>query len=329
MNRSYESLSKLLGIICVSILFGAFIFFIKPFFTRKNEVGTIKVGVIQTISHPALDRARDGFTTKLKSLMPEAKFDFVYQNAEGSVPQLYSIAKSLQKKCDLFFAIATPAVQAISSLEKKKPIIFSAVTDAEKAGLIAENICGVCDMIDIEKQTDLLFALAKKLERVGICYNPGEVNSTLMAEEMKKSVEARGKLVNLIGVSQESELLAAFNSSIRKVDALLIPLDNLLVGAMPLVADKARQQHKPLIVSDNPSVERGALACNGVDYYQNGEEAAELAKRILIQGEKAGAIGVTRQKTFSLVINRQTADLLIKADVITISDDLAQQARFV
>ncbi|WP_068470949.1 ABC transporter substrate-binding protein [Candidatus Protochlamydia phocaeensis] len=274
--------------------------------SSQEQSSVLTIGILQTASHPALDQAREGFMQELNAQL-DGKVRFVVQNAEGSIAQARSIAQRFHadSHIDGIFAIATPAAQAAASVERQKPIFFAAVTDPEKAGLKQANHCGTSDMINVPNEIELLIDLVPQAKRVAILFNPSEINSVTVKDKMKDELEKRGMQVILVGVSQESEMAMAATSAMQKSDAILTPIDNTVAMALPTLAKISRAHHRPLIVSDNLLVEKGALAARGVDYFQSGEKAAALAVEVFVKGKKPGDLALAQSSSSLAVINQE------------------------
>lgn len=317
-------LSKSLRI-CLIIILGA-LFFYK--IISKDEKQMLTIGILQTATHPALDQAREGFIEEFSRLAQE-KVRFIIQNAEGSLAQAQSIAEHFHahKEIDAIFAIATPAVQAAARAEKQKPIFIAAVSDSESLGIIfpGSNVCGTSDRIDTEAQADLILKLVPTAQTVAIVYNPGENNSQVMVESMQKSLQKRGLQHIALGVHSESEIVQTIAAASRKGDVILVPADNLLVGAMPLVAREALKRKRPLFASDIPSVSKGALTAQGADYGELGKATASIANRILLEGSSPEAVGVVHPTCSKILINK---DVLEKLQ-IPVSKDLLSSATLI
>lgn len=281
--------------------------------SSSQDESKVKIGIIQTVSHPALDQARDGFMSELTAKLG-TDVSFVIQNAEGSISQARSIAQSFHAdpSIDGIFAIATPAAQAAVGVEKNKPIIFGAVTDPARAGLLKPggNACGTSDRIDVKAEIDLLQTLVPNAKKVAVLFSVGEVNSVILAEEMHQELTGRGFEVVKVGMSQEFEVASAMASACRQADVVLTPTDNLVAVAMPVITKIAREQKKPLIVSDNLLVVQGALASRGIEYSQSGKEAGRIAFRILVEGEKPENVALASPKVGRIVVNRKVLDEL-------------------
>jgi putative ABC transport system substrate-binding protein len=312
------------AIVCLVAALGVFLYKKS---SSENEAGKITIGIIQTASHPALDQVREGFVTELKRLSNNA-IDFVIQNGEGSLSQTQSIAANFHahKKVQAIFAIATPAVQAITRVEKEKPIFIAAVSDPESLGLSQNrNVCGTTDRIDTEAQSSFIKKLIPHACKATILYNPGESNSVAMVEKMRASLEKQGIDSTLLGIHLESEIAMAVNAASRKGDFILIPADNLLVGAMPLVAKQALKNKCPLIASDIPSVAKGALAAKGADYMELGKQTALLAYKVLMEEESPESIGINDPLNTKTVVNQK----IVEALHIIVSKQLAEKCQLV
>ena len=109
----------------------------------SGETGeTVKIGVIQQAEHPALDSAYEGFLDALKEAGYEdgVNMELDYNNAQGDTSNCETIAtKLVNDQSDLILAIATPAAQAVAGKTTEIPILATAVTDFEVAGLVDSN----------------------------------------------------------------------------------------------------------------------------------------------------------------------------------------------
>jgi putative tryptophan/tyrosine transport system substrate-binding protein len=286
---------------------------------NKKSSGVCKIAILQTASHPALDAARDGFIATLKADWADAVECTIY-NAQGSIVNAHVIAERLHAddSVDAIYAIATPALQAIASVEKTKPIFIAAVTNPYELGVVTEttNIYGTTDMVDISGTINAMNCLRPSIKTVALLYNPSELNSVtqvnLLAQELIKNSIATIR----VGVTTEMEIPHAIATVVSKVDALLTPTDNLIACAMPLVSHIARVAKKPLIACHNQAVEQGALMARGVDYYKSGQETGEIALAVLRDGKNPCNIPIIPSSSDTIVINKDVVDEL----AITMTD---------
>jgi putative ABC transport system substrate-binding protein len=297
----------------------------KKFATpAKNYEFTI--GILQTASHPALDAARDGFTSTLTSLLAD-RITFIEQNAQGSIDTMHAIAQRMHSKLGItaFYAIATPALQAIASVENQRPVIFAAVTNPKALNIASHNVTGVTDMINVQKQIALITQLTPQARTIALLYNSSELNSIEMVQLIEKEL-MRNKLTILkIGVQSEADMQAATESACRNADALLAPTDNSVASAIDSIAATALKYKKPLYVSDNLLVARGALAACGVDYQACGVQAAHMLYGVMIEGKKPFDMPMEQTSSDTMYINKKTLDSL----GLTISESLENQIKLV
>lgn len=294
---------------------------------KKTRSGIFTIGIVQTASHPALDASRDGFIEELKNKMGN-NVEFIIQNAQGSIAQAHAIAQQFHanKQINAFFAIATPASQAMSTVEKERPIFIAAVTDPHALGIIhpTTNVCGVKDMINVKAEIEMLIQLIPHAKTVGLIYTSGETNSITLTKQMRSELEAQGLKPVEFAISNESDIQAVVELASRKTDVILAPTDNTIASAITLIANTALNNKKPLIVSDNMLVKFGALAARGVDYKASGKKAAHIAYELLINNKKPHELPIEQAQSEQIFINENTLKTLeltvpetLKKDIIT------------
>ena len=167
---------RLLGILVVFVAVIAF-FIVKQ--KKTNNKDQLVIGLLKTASFPQLDSAQDGFIDEINKDYGD-KVRVIKQDAQANLTQAQAIASSFaaDNSINAFYAIATPAVQALKATVKDRPIIFSAVTDPVALGLREKNtnITGSSDMADIEKQISIVHQLMPKLSKIAKLYSSGEPN---------------------------------------------------------------------------------------------------------------------------------------------------------
>lgn len=323
-------MKKLSYLLCILLLFALTACGNKE---EKTDTGTVKteegktyrVGISQIVSHPALDQAREGFKDAFKEAGINVEFD--EQNAQGDVPIANTIAnKFVTDKLDLIFSIATPTTQAAVNATSVIPVVFTAVTDPEAAGLIKENVTGTSDRVDnVGEQLDILKELNPDAKAIGILYNSSEQNSLTQVELIKKEAAAKGIRVEEQSVTTISELTQALDNLLSKVDALYIPTDNLVVANMPVVVERANSAKKIVIATDEGSVANGALYTKGIDFYELGKEAGRQAIQILKDGKKPSEIKIATLKPTNLVFNKKS----LEAIGLVLPEKLKNEVKFV
>ncbi len=276
------------------------------------QAKTYTIGITQIVEHPALDNAVNGFMQALADAGLDVRYD--RQNAQGDMSTAMMIAqKFANSRVDMVLAVATPTAQAAANVIKDIPILITAVTDPESAGLVKSNslsgtnVCGTSDMNPVDRQLALFKQLGRPISRVGVLYNAGETNSVVQVELAKQEARKLGLTLVEAAVSNSSEVYQAALSLVGRVDGIYVPTDNTVVSAFESVAKVAADYDLPLITGEDNSVERGGLATVGIDYYRLGYQTGEIAIRVLKGEVKPAELPIEYQRDVRLVVNLKAA----------------------
>jgi len=287
----------------------------------KDDVEVLKIGILQYAQHPALDQANEGFVQALadQGFVNGENIKIDFQNAQGNQATTETIAdKLVNDGNDLIYAIATPAAQAVAQKTQDIPVVVSAVTNPENAGLVDSNeapggnITGVSDLTPVAEQIALLQELLPDAKRVAIMYTNAEDNSRFQAELAKTAIEAAGLEWIEATVSDISQIQQVTESLVGKVDVIYIPTDNLMAEGIATITMVATDKGIPCIVGEPSMVAGGGLATDGIDYYNVGYLAGLQAAKIL-RGEATPAtmpIEYLGNEDREIVINKEVADEL-------------------
>ena len=290
----------------------------------KAEGKTYKVGIVQIVSHKALNKAKEGFEDAFKEAGLKAEFD--EQDAQGEVTTANTIAnKFVSDKVDLIFAIATPTAQAASNATSDIPILFSAVTDPNAAGLVKPNITGTSDKVNIEQQIALLREISKDSKKIGFLYNSSEENSVVQLKELKEIAGKYGFEVVDQGISSANELPQALDKMLTQADVIYLPTDNLISSSSALIAEKANTAKKITFGAESGMLENGIFITKGIDYYELGKEAGKLAVQILKDGKKPSELPYKTSETVEIAVNKATLEKL----GIKLPDEIMSKAKII
>lgn len=278
---------------------------------------TYKVGVIQLTEHAALDASNKGFIAALDDSGISYTVDS--QNAQNDQSACQTIAtKLVSDGNDLILAIATPAAQAVAGATTEIPVIGTAITDFAEAGLVdsneapGTNVTGTSDLTPVTEQIELMKKLLPEAKTVGILYCSAEVNSKIQADMAAQACEANGLSSEVFTVSSSNEIQTVVESMVGKVDVIYAPTDNVIAAGMTTVSMVATDNNLPIICGEAGMVEAGGLATYGIDYYQLGYMAGEMAVSIL-KGETTPAetpIGYLDAAKCELTVNEEAAAAL-------------------
>ncbi|XKI11881.1 ABC transporter substrate-binding protein [Sporosarcina sp. ANT_H38] len=282
--------------------------------TEPNEETTkYKIGVTQIVEHPSLNAAFDGFKKAIEDAGLEVEYDV--QNAQNDNSANTTIANNLVSTgVDLIFANSTPSAQAAASVTQEIPIIFTSVTDAVSAELVAThenpggNVTGTIDNHPDAIPSTMKF-LKEELgaKNVGMVFNSGEQNSRSQVDAVKELLKGMDMNVVEASVATSADVKQAAESLIGKVDAFYIITDNTVVSALESVVSVANDNKIPMMVAEFDSVKRGGLAAYGFEYYDIGYEAGQMAVKVLKGESQPATLPVQIPQNLKLIMNEDAA----------------------
>ncbi|WP_397473165.1 ABC transporter substrate-binding protein [Pusillimonas sp.] len=298
--------------------------------TAMGNAGAQSVAVTSIVEHPALDAIKDG----VKDALADAGYtdkkglEWQFQTAQGNTAIAAQIArKFVGDKPDVIVAIATPSAQAVVAATKTIPVVYAAVTDPIAAQLVTSfdasgtNVTGVSDKLELERQIQVIKQILPDARKVGMVYNPGEANSVSVVEELRTLLPTMGMSLVEASAPRTVDVGAAARSLVGKVDVIYTSTDNNVVSAYESLAKVGNDARIPLIASDTASVERGAVAALGLDYYEMGRQAGRIVVRIL-KGEDPGDIPSETSDKLALHLNALAA----RKQGVTLSAELRESA---
>lgn len=130
----------------------------------QNTLGTdFKIGVSQTLRHPALDAATEGFVAAVKSGLGEENVQFDIQVAAETSNIPTQVANFVSQNVDLILGNATPSLQAACNATQTIPVLGTSVTDYGSAlgianfnGVSGSNFSGTSDLVSPADQADMV-----------------------------------------------------------------------------------------------------------------------------------------------------------------------------
>ena len=309
-NRSY---GLVIGILLVLVL-GLTL----PLLSACGEKMEYNIGLTQFATHPAADAGRLGFIAALADAgyVEGKNVAYDYQNPEGDATMEQTIAqKFVSEKVDLIFSFGTRiSQQCVHAAEGTDiPVLFCAVTDPVAAQLVSdwshpgENVSGTSDMIEMDSTVDLILDIVGNITKLGTIYNASEVNSVVLNDQLKEVCTPQGITVVERTVSTSADVHTAAQSLVGQVDAIWVGTDNTVVSGLEALIKVCEDNKIPFFPSDDPSIEKGGIACLGFDYYDVGYQTGEMAVKIL-KGTPATEIPVELGKIFSYTVNTKAAE---------------------
>lgn len=301
----------------LTVVFGAGFFFACSKHPKNENIQTI--AVTQIIEHKALDEEYKGLIQGLADAgyVDGSNIKIAFENAQGNIATATQIATKFQSmKPSVVVAISTPSAQAVVGALKntQTPVVFSAVTDPIDAKLVSglgqgrsETVTGISDAISASSQLTLIKKLIPHIKKLGVIYNPGEQNSVRSIAALKK--EAAKEKIEIVEstASKTSDVVAAAQSLVGKVEAVYVPNDNTAVSAIHSVVQVGEKNKLPVFAGDAGSFEDGVVAVAAYDRFILGKKVAEYVIKIL-KGAYPGNLSVATDHPIKLRINLKAAE---------------------
>jgi putative ABC transport system substrate-binding protein len=282
----------------MTVLFfcSVFVFFLF-YFKNKNSV-RYKIALLQTASHPALNTIAEVLISDLKKKYKN-DIAIVAKNGEGSLANIDTIANQLMydDSYQLYVGIGSPAVQSLARLEKERPIVFGAVTDASILGIDRQkNVCGFLDQIDYDSVITSLLSLFSD-KTIGVLYGVGDLSSEYTIRQLEHT-----KLnIKRFGCIGESELIANIQAACQSSDIIFLPTDNMIASAIKIVIDMTKKYNKSIFMTDTLLFELGGSYAQGIDYKEQGKEMVRAIESLLEQKNNVSELGIKSSQSSNLL----------------------------
>lgn len=284
---------------------------------EKNK----EIAIISIVEIEPIKQLRDGFKKTINSsdFYKSNIIEYTEYNAQGEDALINQIVDQIiTKKPDLVYVLGTPISQAIQKRDKDIVIVQGAVTDPIEAGLADSweksnrNFTGNSDLPPIDIQFKVIQTLIPTIKKLGIAYNPGEINSVAIIKRIKSYIKTENIQIELIErpISNTSEIASVTESFIGNVDALYIPPDNTIHAGIKVVGKIASENNIPLFATTSETIEFGALSALSLDFNKLGEEAGFIALKILTGEQDAKDIPIQFSREPQILINKLIAEHL-------------------
>ncbi len=292
------------------------------------------LAITQFVEHVAADAVREGLIEELahQGYKKGENLTITFENAQGNTATATQIARKFSGlKPNVVVAITTSSAQAMVKVigKDRLPIVFSAVTDPVAAGLVPslkdhkDKVTGVTDAPPIQEQFGFIKTLLPSAKNIGVLYNPGDNGSVASLKIIREQAKIQGFTLVESTPIKSSDIQGAVLQLVGKVDAIYVPLDNMIVSTMKAVSSLALKNNLPLFSADSGSVESGALACLGYSYLQTGHKTGEMVAEIL-EGKDPADIPIASPGTTDIFINRHALETL----KITLPETIRTQAHY-
>ncbi len=322
----------------ISLLVATLLFGSLPLWAAQPEK-VLRIGFIGNSSIPLVATIQSGFEAAMAGAGFKEGVNVFYdrQNPEGDPAKTQAIARKFADgKLDLIHSFGTPATLAVMKDAPNIPLVFSAVGDPVKVGVVPESssvgkvtgtrVTGVSDLWPVRLQMETYAKVYPKAKKWGTIYNPAEANSPYNITALRESARKLGLELVEVSVANRHEIRPAAASLVGKVQAVYIPSGGTVVTEIATVAEIFAKNNIAFFSGTTSSLSQGALAAYGIDYFMVGYAAGKKASLVL-KGIDPGSIPWDRGGNFGLIVNQKAAKhlgIVIPAEMLRIADKVIE-----
>jgi putative ABC transport system substrate-binding protein len=229
------------------------------------------------------------------------------------------VAEIARLRVDVIVTEGTPAALAAKEGAGAIPVVMAVIGDPIALGVVSSlahpggNITGLSSMsLEVDgKRLELLKELVPGVSRVGVLWNPANLNNTTRITAMRAAAKTlRLTLEPLVDAADSERLEKAFGAIVAaRCEALLNLSDRVVVANRTQIVAFTAKRRIPALYANREFVEAGGLASYAADYPAIFRRAAIYVDKIL-RGAKPGDLPVEQPTKFELVINLKTAKAL-------------------
>lgn len=292
--------------------------------TAANAGTVYKVGIVQYVDDASLNQIEAAIEAELDAKAKELGVTFSYKdythNGQADSTVLNQIATDLiADEVDVIIPIATPAAMIMQNAteDNQIPVVFSAVSDPEGAGLVASNdapganITGTSDAIDTEAIMNLIVTANPETDKIGLLYDKSQAGSIKSIEDAKAYCDAKGiTYIEKTGTTTAEVQAAAEALVAEAVDAVFTPQDNTIMTAELAIFEKFTEAGIPHYTGADSFALNGAFCGYGVNYENLGTVTADMAVDVLVNGAKPESMTVKTLSDGIITINTETAEAI-------------------
>jgi len=269
----------------------------------QEALGQNLIPLLKSADLPPFNRAAQGVRQGLNQPTEE------HSLAKNRNQNLKIIHQILEDTPSLIITIGSRATALAVEANQCIPLVFCLVSRPEVYGFVKPYTTGVSinlPPLAMLRQAKLVFP---ERRRVGVIYNPAQ-NAAKIARA-QEAAAALGLELITAQVSSTKEVPQALRRLLPQIDLLWLILDTTVVQqiSLPYIILNATRLRIPIMGFSPRFIEQGLALVPQTDYYDMGQQAAELAKKVLA-GMPPAELGVVPPRVVTPLINLHIVKLL-------------------
>ena len=288
----------------------------------QTQAGSIRrVGVLAPSTHAKEEITLKPFFDQMRELGwiegRNIAYDRVYAGDRHEIlPKL--AAELAARRPDLIYAPPGSAAEAAKRATPTIPIVFGAVIDPVRAGLVGSlarpggNVTGVSTVAEslVSKRLELLREILPGVKRLGILTDPTDPNSRTDQAALSPLASGLGLAIVVADASNPVAFEAAVAKLVReRVNAIFTTQSAMTFNLRARLIEIANRARVPVMGHRAQMADDGALFSYSASLADQLRRSADMVDKVL-RGAKPGEIPVEQPTKFEFVVNMKTAKAL-------------------
>lgn len=309
---------------------------VMPATAMADEGESYTVAIAKFVDDASLNQIEQAIIDELAAKSEELgiTIEVIDKNGNADSGTLNQMATDfVDQEVDAIVPIATPAavIMQAATEDTQIPVIFSAVSDPEGAGLVesndepGSNVTGTSDGLNTEAVMSLIMAANPDIKKLGLLYSKSESASEKPVAEAMAICEENGiECVEKTGNTADEVIQAAQALIGEGVEAIFTPTDNTVMTAELNIYEDFLDAKIPHYCGADSFALNGAFCGYGVNYANLGTATADMVVDILTGADPAKT-AVQMLDNGIATVNTETAEA-IGLDY-SMFDDLCDEVR--
>ena len=301
------------------VLGAAMIFALGLSTVSYADESTYTVAIAKFVDDASLNQIETAIINELAEMSDKLGIviEVIDKNGNADSGTLNQMAVDfVDQAVDVIIPIATPAavIMQAATEDSQIPVVFSAVSDPEGAGLVVSNdapcsnVTGTSDALNTEAVMNLITAANPEISRIGFLYSKSESASEKPIAEAKAFCEANGiEYIEKSGNTADEVIQAAQALIGENVEAVFTPTDNTVMTAELNIYEDFLDAGIPHYCGADSFALNGAFCGYGVNYADLGTATADMVVDILVNGSDPASTPVQMMDNGIATVNTETA----------------------
>src|SRR5262244_566733 len=237
-----------------------------------------RIGFLSEIERADYISRFDAFKEGMRALGYTEGRDYAIElrSARSNLSRLPALAAELVAlRVDLIVTGGTPSAVAASKATREIPILIATVGDPVGSGLVASmahpggNVTGLTSLSTelVTKRLDLLHQLVPRIRRVGLLYDPTNLNDAPSAPRFESDCTKLQFEPILAPARNAEEFAGAFEKlASSKAEGLIVTTGNTNTAALAEIVGYAAKHRLPAMYGLSAYPEGGGLASYAADF---------------------------------------------------------------